>query len=102
MAHHAADVAETFLLRLFRGTGSDGLGGPQKRRPVGQGTLIRPLLDYSKKELLELIKQRDNKLIEDRSKFESNQDRNIIRKNVMTLIGERLSNVSSRISNTAK
>jgi tRNA(Ile)-lysidine synthase len=102
MAHHADDVAETFLLRLFRGTGSDGLGGPQKRRPVGQGTLIRPLLDYSKKELLEFIKKRDIKFIEDLSNFESNQDRNFIRNNVMPLIGERWSNVSSRISNTSK
>ncbi|MCH1526106.1 MAG: tRNA lysidine(34) synthetase TilS [SAR86 cluster bacterium] len=102
MAHHADDVAETFFLRLFRGTGSDGLGGPKIRRSVGKGTLIRPLLDSSKKELLDFIKQRDIKFINDLSNFEVNQDRNFIRNNLMPLIGERWSNVSSRISNASK
>ena len=102
MAHHADDVAETFLLRLFRGTGSDGLGGPHSKRPVGKGTLIRPLLDYSKQELLDFIKQRDIKFIEDSSNSEVNQDRNFIRNNLIPLIGERWGNASSRISNTSK
>ena len=102
MAHHADDVAETFMLRLFRGTGSDGLGGPQLKRSVGKGTLVRPLLDYSKKELLDFIKIRDIKFIEDLSNCEVNQDRNFVRNTLMPLIGERWNNVSSRISNTSK
>jgi len=59
-------------------------------------------LDCSKKELLDFIKLRDIKFIEDLSNFEVNQDRNFVRNSLMPLIGERWNNVSSRISNTSK
>ncbi len=46
--HHRDDQTETVLLRLFRGTGLDGLRGMAPRR----GRLIRPLLDVPRGELL--------------------------------------------------
>ena len=55
MAHHADDVAETVLYRLFRGTGIDGLQGPVKKRALGEGVIIRPWLDYTKAELSEIF-----------------------------------------------
>ena len=48
MAHHADDVAETILFRLFRGTGLDGLQGPMKKRTLGKGIILRPWLGYAK------------------------------------------------------
>ncbi|MCG8588090.1 MAG: tRNA lysidine(34) synthetase TilS [Proteobacteria bacterium] len=48
-AHTADDQAETVLLRLFRGTGPDGLAGIP---PVSDGgRLVRPLLQVSRSEL---------------------------------------------------
>ncbi len=48
-AHHADDQAETVLLRLFRGSGPDGLGGiPERSR---DGRIVRPLLRLSRAEL---------------------------------------------------
>jgi len=49
--HHRDDQAETVLLRLFRGTGLDGLRGIAPRR----GRLIRPLLAASREEILDLL-----------------------------------------------
>lgn len=48
-AHHLDDQAETVLLRLFRGSGPDGLGGiPERSR---DGVLVRPLLEVSRAEI---------------------------------------------------
>jgi tRNA(Ile)-lysidine synthase len=51
-AHHAEDQSETVLLALFRGTGPDGLGGMETRRPIEDGIdLIRPLLRVGSEDL---------------------------------------------------
>ena len=57
-AHHQDDIAETILLRLFRGTGIDGLTGPAEIRELGKGHLIRPLLSLSKKHLKSYAKRK--------------------------------------------
>lgn len=52
MAHTADDVAETFLMRLARGSGVDGLAAMQARRATQRGfDVIRPCLQMSRAEL---------------------------------------------------
>ena len=97
LAHHADDVAETILFRLFRGTGLDGLQGPKLKRKIGKGALIRPLLKFSKAELLDFIKIHKVDFIEDESNQESNQDRNYIRNSIMPLVDKRWRNSKKRI-----
>jgi tRNA(Ile)-lysidine synthase len=62
-AHHLDDQAETVLLGLIRGAGPDGLGGmaPESRWPLGgRGPrLLRPLLAFTRAEILSYAKQRD-------------------------------------------
>ncbi|TWP24417.1 tRNA lysidine(34) synthetase TilS [Apibacter muscae] len=48
-AHHLNDHIETFFINLFRGAGLKGLSGIKKKRDY----IIRPLLNFSRKEILE-------------------------------------------------
>jgi tRNA(Ile)-lysidine synthase len=49
-AHHADDQLETLLMRLARGSGVDGLSGIRTRN----GRVIRPLLEFTKVELIDI------------------------------------------------
>lgn len=50
VAHNLNDQAETLLMRIIRGTGTDGLAGMEYMR---DGVIIRPLLDVSRREIEE-------------------------------------------------
>ena len=102
MAHHADDVAETILFRLFRGTGLDGLQGPMKKRALGEGVLLRPWLDYTKTDLNKYLSTNDIKFISDETNFEDNQDRNFIRNEVLKMASNRWPNASMQIQQTAE
>jgi tRNA(Ile)-lysidine synthase len=51
-AHHLDDQAETFLMRLKRGSGLDGLAAIPEQGNWAGLTLLRPLLDVSKARLV--------------------------------------------------
>ena len=57
LAHHCDDVAETIFLRLFRGTGIDGLQGLKTYRKFFHAQIIRPLLSFNKKDCLNYVKK---------------------------------------------
>ena len=102
MAHHADDVAETILYRLFRGTGLDGLQGPMKKRALGEGVLLRPWLGYTKADLNKYLSTNDIKFISDETNFEDNHDRNFIRNEVLKMASNRWPNASMQIQQTAE
>lgn len=57
IAHHQDDQAETFLMRLAKGSGLDGLAAMKPLQPMGGITLVRPLLRISKGELIALCEE---------------------------------------------
>jgi tRNA(Ile)-lysidine synthase len=70
VAHTAEDQAETFLLRLGRGSGVDGLSGMRANAPLPMARftgvrLLRPLLDMSRSELRVYLKERNASWLED-------------------------------------
>ncbi len=85
---HANDQAETLLLHLLRGSGVDGLAAIHPFRPWNNGWLGRPLLAYSKEQLLEYVQQHNTSWIEDPSNNQLIHRRNYLRQRVMPLLLE--------------
>lgn len=69
-AHHLDDQAETFLLRLGRGSGLEGLAAMAAVREMPELRLLRPLLAVPKARLQATVKSRGVPWVED----PSNQD----------------------------
>jgi tRNA(Ile)-lysidine synthase len=97
-AHHAGDVVETVLINLLRGTGIKGLQGiPQKNENI-----IRPLLIFTKDEILSFAKENKIEFRQDESNFEDKYDRNFLRLNVIPQLKKLNENLEQQfIKNTA-
>jgi tRNA(Ile)-lysidine synthase len=83
-AHHADDNLETFIINLSRGTGLDGLVGI----PSQNNTVLRPLLPYSRLEILDYAKENNIQWREDSSNASDNYLRNKIRHNIIPSLKE--------------
>ena len=80
-AHHADDQAETLMMRLFRGAGVSGLGGVRARRALSEDVkLIRPLLDWRKSELEDVVSQAGLVAVDDPSNRDPKHDRSRVRR----------------------
>ena len=82
-AHHKDDHIETILFRILRGTGIKGLTGIEQYSQMEGIDLIRPLISYSKKDLLDYAKKFNVNWIEDESNQDLSISRNFIRKKVI-------------------
>jgi len=79
-AHTADDQAETILHHILRGTGLAGLAGMRRARRLGPAvTLIRPLLEFRRKEVVEYLAALKQPFREDPSNRETRFTRNRIR-----------------------
>lgn len=89
-AHHSNDQAETLLLRLMRGTGPRGLAAiaGARKLPAG-GTLIRPLLHFSRTQLEAYAHAQQLNWVDDESNRDDHYDRNFVRNQVMPLLQTR-------------
>lgn len=73
--HHAGDQAETVLMHLLRGSGSDGLAGMRPRR----GNRIRPLLCASRQDVLRYLEEKGLEPRWDETNFHADAARNRVR-----------------------
>ncbi|MGV6831034.1 MAG: tRNA lysidine(34) synthetase TilS [bacterium] len=78
-AHHADDHIETFFINLSRGSGLEGLSGI----PTNSSSTIRPLLEFSRKQILAYAKLNKLNWREDSSNAETKYDRNYLRHKVL-------------------
>jgi tRNA(Ile)-lysidine synthase len=83
-AHHADDNLETFLINLTRGTGLEGFTGI----PKINGNIVRPLLPFSREEILKYAKEHNIEWREDASNASTKYTRNKIRHQVIPVLKE--------------
>jgi tRNA(Ile)-lysidine synthase len=93
-AHTLNDLTETFLLKLFRGAGLTGLAGifPLRENRLADGAtvdVIRPLIDATRKEILDYLAVCQQTFREDSSNLDISFDRNEVRRGLIPLLEAR-------------
>ncbi len=91
-AHHADDQVETFMFRLFRGTGLSGLKGMQLQSVREGRRVYRPFLQIHRSQIDAFIESHRLKFREDRSNAEEAYSRNWIRNKLSNKIEKRFPN----------
>jgi tRNA(Ile)-lysidine synthase len=90
LAHHADDQAETLLLQLLRGAGVRGASAmPLLAERSGSPDILRPLLHFSRQEIMDYAVAHDLQWIEDESNADESYPRNFLRHRLLPLLSER-------------
>lgn len=83
LGHTRDDQAETVLMRLIRGTGPRGLSGIRKKLMLEKVTFVRPLLGFTKADILEWLRNSKIKYRQDASNETDTYERNKIRRHFL-------------------
>lgn len=75
VAHNLNDSVETFFLNILRGTGLRGLSGIRE----SNGVIIRPLLPFTRAQIVQFVADNDIHFREDRTNNETHYLRNKVR-----------------------
>ena len=95
LAHHANDRVESLLINVLRGTGLRGLQGmPSKREGI-----IRPLIGFTKEEILAFAKKKQVPFRNDASNFETYYQRNWVRLRLLPLLQQKDPNIFQQLKN---
>ena len=79
LAHHADDQAETFLMRLMRGAGPEGLACMKAEETAGDIRIFRPMLNLRREEIRDALRKDGIPWREDGSNGDTAYLRNRIR-----------------------
>ena len=82
-AHHDDDNLETFIFNAFRGTGLNGLTGISSYNK--ELKLLRPLLKFSKQQMIDFAQQNNVSFVEDSSNIANDYTRNKIRHDLIPI-----------------
>jgi len=83
LGHQADDNAESIMMHLLRGTGPKGLTGIP---PMRDGWIIRPLIDVSRKTIIQFLRENGLGYVEDASNRDPRYLRNRIRHELFPML----------------
>lgn len=99
-AHHGTDQLETVLLALMRGAGPEGLAALAWRSERWGATVIRPLLDRTHEDCVDLCRRSGWTWAEDPSNRDEARRRNALRANLLPRLLELAPDLDRRIHRT--
>lgn len=103
LGHTQDDQAETVLMRFLRGSGLCGLSSILPKRTIHGFTVIRPLIEISRREIEKYLKLKKIKTRTDYTNFQDIYLRNRIRNKLLPLLARDYNpNVKSILANTAE
>ena len=88
LAHHGDDLIETIIMKIMRGSNLEGYAGIKRISKKNNYYIIRPLLEYTKEELINYNKNNNITYFIDKSNYNTKYTRNRIRKNILPLLKE--------------
>ncbi len=81
-AHHGNDLAENILMKLIRSGNAYEVVSLKEQRSFASGQIVRPLLDFAKRDLAEYADIHDIKHVQDETNFDNITLRNRLRNNI--------------------
>lgn len=102
MGHHRDDQAETLLLRLMRGSGSQGLAAMPATRKLAKAHLVRPLLGMGRADIITYAHQAALQWVDDPSNQQLDFDRNFLRHQVLPQLSQRWPNYTQSLFRSAQ
>ena len=87
-AHHGDDLTETILMRLVRGSTLKGYAGFEEKDNRENYIILRPLINYTKDEILEYVKKNKIPYAIDKSNLKDKYTRNRFRKYILPKLKE--------------
>ena len=95
-AHHGDDLVETILMRMVRGSNLGGYLGFKKEVVMDNYKIVRPLINFTKDELVEYDKNNNIKYFIDSSNTNLNYTRNRYRSKVLPFLKKEDQNVHKK------
>jgi tRNA(Ile)-lysidine synthase len=102
LAHHKDDLAETVLMRIIRGSGLKGLRAIMPKTKHKSLTVVRPLLNVSKNNIMAWLEQNNFTYCVDKSNFEEDFLRNKLRLTFMPMLLELNPSIVDGLCNLAQ
>lgn len=86
LAHHGDDLIETVLMKIARGSNIEGYAGIKEITNIKDYQIIRPLLNYTKEDILKYNKENNIKYYIDNSNKNENYTRNRYRIHILPFL----------------
>jgi len=96
LAHHGDDLIETIIMKIVRGSNLEGYAGIKSISNLENYKIIRPLLNYTKDDILKYNQKNNIKYYIDKTNTDEKYTRNRYRQNILPLLKKEDKNIHQK------